>query len=93
MLPTLLKLKYYGINPTVTKCIFAFLCDRTQEVLVEGKSSTTTAVTLGVLQGSVLGPLLFLLYIEDLPDYVTDGSTALCGLCCDLLQHSVGERL
>ena len=42
------KLKYYGINPTVTKWISAFLSARTQEVLVEGKSSTTTDVTPGV---------------------------------------------
>ena len=77
----LCKLAHYGIKGRTYTWIREFLSNRLQEVIVDGSVSDPAPVISGVPQGTVLGPILFLIFINDLPANLTSRSRLFADDC------------
>lgn len=85
------KLEKVGICNTVLKWFQSYLCERFQKVTFKNSTSMPLETTYGVPQGTVLGPILFLIYINDMMKCVKD--CKICMFADDTMLYIVGKNV
>ena len=75
------KLQFYGVRGPVLHWISSWLTDRHQRVIADGESSSATFVISGVPQGTILGPFMFLVYINDINKNITTSVRLFADVC------------
>ena len=94
----LFKLEYLGIGGSLLAWFRSYLSGRRHRVVIGNKPSDYLPVTIGIPQGSILGPLLFLLFINDVPNAISK-ETSLPGFADDskclhlILGRGDGDKL
>ena len=86
------KLDFCGVREFTLRWIESFLRQRKKSVLLEGTKSTEADVLSGVPQGTVLGPLLFLAFINDLPESTKHSDARLFADDCLLYRHVTSSQ-
>lgn len=71
------KLRSYGVDGDALRWFNSYLSNRSQKCSVNGRLSNASKISCGVPQGSIIGPLLFLVYINDLPNCLCNASAKL----------------
>ena len=87
------KLNHYGISGIGNAWFKSYLNDRQQFVSIDGENSDFTTTEHGVPQGSVLGPLLFLIYINDLHQCITNSNTFHFADDTNLLKKNINTNI
>ena len=96
------KLKYYGVQLSEYNWFQSYLSNRKQQVHANGVASDTRFISTGVPQGSILGPLLFIIFINDFPKssaffstrlYAGDTSLTASGSDLDSLLREINSHL
>ena len=75
------KLDHYGIKGSTHKWISSWLSERSQKVVLDGRASDPVPVLSGVPQGSVLGPVLFLIFMNNLHDNIRSSVSLFADEC------------
>ena len=90
--PLLRKLSALNLDDCILGWLHDYLCNRLQAVIVDGEESESSSVLSGVPQGSVLGPMLFLIYINDLTSVVVHPNSTINMFADDvLLYHTISS--
>ena len=95
------KLQTLGLNNNSVSCLDSYLMNKTQKVDINGTFCKHRIVPCGVPQGSILGPLLFLIYVNDMESavkcklilYADDSALLVSGKDIKVIQETLGKEL
>ena len=87
----LAKLKAYGFSNQALSLLKSYLCNRFQRSIINGSFSSWNEVITGVLQGSILGPLLFSIFLNDIFQFIS--KCQLCNYVADNTLYKSGKNM